>query len=63
MEAQKIILILDGEPVLLTVWTWGGIGSGTSITAFKQDINDMMNLLGGGYQLTEFDLSGYKKLK
>jgi hypothetical protein len=37
-------------------------GSGPSLTALKQDINAMMSELGGGYQLTEVDLSGFRAL-
>lgn len=52
-------LIIDGELVLLAVWTFGGGGSGTNIMLQKDAINSMMTTLGGGYQLTEIDLSGY----
>lgn len=45
--------------VLLTVWTYGGPGSGTSVRAHKAQINTMMTQLGGGYQLTEVDLSAW----
>ena len=62
-SGNPAFLFLGGEPVLLTVWEKGNGGSGAFVTAFKQDINDMMNQLGGGYQLTEFDLTVYKKLK
>lgn len=52
-------LIIDGGLVLLTVWTFGGAGAGTSVTAYKAQINTLMAQLGSGYQLTEIDLSGY----
>ena len=52
-------LLLDGKLVLLTVWTDGGPGAGSSVTALKDDINQLMSDLGGGYQLTEIDLSGF----
>jgi len=46
--------------VLLTMWTGSQNGGyGTSIAAFKAEINAAMTALGGGYQLTEVDLSGY----
>ena len=38
-------------------------GYGTSVTAFKRDINTLMlDLDPGGYQLTEIDLSVFGKL-
>lgn len=51
---------IDGSLVLLTVWTGaenGGVG--TSLAAYRTEINDAMTTLGGGYQLTEVDLSGF----
>lgn len=52
-------LIINGTLVILTVWTYQGAGLGTSIVAQKTDINTMMSTLGGGYSLTEIDLSGF----
>lgn len=51
--------IINGELVLLTVATSGGAGSGTSVTKFIADINTMMTQLGGGYQLTQIDISSF----
>ena len=51
-------LIINGTLVLLTVWTFGGAGSGTNILSEKTAINTMMSTLGGGYSLTEVSLSG-----
>lgn len=53
-------MVVDGELVLLTVATHSG--GGTEIQAFTDDINTMMTTLGGGYQLTEIDLSKYAKV-
>jgi len=50
---------INNQLVILTVWTYGGAGSGTSIRYHKTAINAMMTALGGGYQLTEVDLSGF----
>ena len=58
-SGNPVFIILSGEPVLLTVWTSGGAGSGSSIVAFKNEINQVMLELGGGYQLTPIDLSGF----
>jgi hypothetical protein len=56
--------LLSGEPIRLTVWTHGyPTDSGTAISAFKLDINNMMLELGGGYQLTEYDMSGFRKIR
>lgn len=52
-------IIINNEPVLLTVWTSGGPGGGTAIANQKTAINSMMTSLGGGYQLTEIDLSTF----
>lgn len=53
-------LVVDGKLVLLTVWTGGGAGSGTSVQGQRSAINAMMTSLGGGYNtLTDADLSDY----
>lgn len=51
--------IIGNELVLLNVWTGGGAGSGTWLVPQKAAINAMMKELGGGYQLTDIDLSGF----
>ena len=51
--------ILDSEAVLLTVVSVGNAGAGTSVAAFRDDINAAMTSLGGGYQLTTMDLSSF----
>lgn len=64
-SGNPAFLIIDNELVLLTVWTFGGAGSGTSITYFKDDINSMIQScdalasVSTGYTLTEIDLSSY----
>lgn len=60
-SGQPAFLIINDELVLLTVWTFGGGGSGTSIVRNKDAINALMTSLGGGYQLTEVDLSGFNR--
>lgn len=51
---------INGDLVLLTVWTGASFGGyGTSVAAFRTEINAAMTTLGGGYQLTEVDLSGF----
>jgi hypothetical protein len=56
-SGNPAFLIIDGELVIITVWTFGGSGGGTSILYHKDAINTMMTTLGGGYSLTEIDLS------
>ena len=58
-SGNPAFLIINGELVILTVWTYGGAGSGTNILAHKTAINTMMSTLGGGYSLTEIDLSSF----
>jgi hypothetical protein len=58
-SGNPAFLIINDQLVLLTVWTYGGAGSGTFVTQQISIINDMMTELGGGYQLTEIDLSGF----
>lgn len=57
-SGNPAFLIINGELVIITVWTYGGSGAGTSIAYHKNAINTMMNTLGGGYSLTEVSLSG-----
>ncbi len=58
-SGNPVFLVISGMPVLLTVWTGPGAGNGTSIVALKDDINSIMIELGGGYQLTPINLSGF----
>jgi hypothetical protein len=56
------------ELVLLNVWTFGGAGSGASVYENKAEINQIMTDLETqkgikhGYQLTEYDFSGFQAL-
>jgi len=61
-SGNPAFLIMDGQLVLLAVWTYGEAGAGSSVTEFKADLNQLMTDLGGGYQLTEIDLSGFSSL-
>lgn len=52
--------IINGKLVILTVWTGASFGGyGTSVAAFRDEVNAAMTTLGGGYQLTPVDLSPY----
>jgi len=59
-SGNPCFLFINNQPVILTVWT--GYGAGTSIHSYKEDINLLMNQLGGGYQLEEIDFSCFNPL-
>ena len=61
-SGNPAFIILNNEIILLTVWSRGEYGIGGSITAFKEDINQLMLEVGGTEQLEEFDLSIYDSL-
>ena len=58
-SGNPCFFIVDNELVFLFVFTFGGAGAGTSIQYHHDDVNQIMRSLGGGYQLTEIDLSKY----
>lgn len=53
-------MIVGNQLVLLSVWTFGGAGGGTSVVSFRTALQAAMTTLGGGYTtLTNVDLSSY----
>lgn len=58
-SGNPAFLIINDELVIITTWTFGGAGSGPNIAANITGINAIMTSLGGGYQLTEVDLTGF----
>ena len=58
-SGQPAFIILNGQLVLLTVWTSGGGGAGYFVTEYLSQINSVMAALGGGYSLTPVDLSPF----
>jgi len=58
-SGNPAFLIVNNQLVLLTVWTGGGAGSGSSVRYHRDEINAIMTTLGGGYQLTSVDLSSF----
>lgn len=58
-SGNPCFLVVSGGPVLLGVFTGGGPGSGLSIAYHATAVNSAMTTLGGGYQLTAVDLSGF----
>jgi hypothetical protein len=61
-------LVVNSQLILTNVWTYGGPGSGTSITNEKVFINTLIGELDAevgmptGYSIQEFDFSPYKRL-
>ncbi len=60
-SSNPAFLIIQDQLVLLTTWTNGGAGSGTSTNYHKAAINTMMAGLGSAYQLTEIDLGEFTR--
>jgi hypothetical protein len=64
-SGNPVFYILNGELVLMTVWTGGGGGSGSLIANYISTVNQMIadaDTKAGvstGYTLTEADLSGF----
>lgn len=58
-SGNPAFLIINDELVLITCWTFGGAGAGSNIANLHSEINSAMTSLGGGYTLTEADLSGF----
>lgn len=58
-SGNPAFLIIDGELVLFTVWTFGGAGSGPNIAANITAINEKLTDLGSAYSVTEVVLTGY----
>lgn len=52
-------LVINGQMVLLCALYSGGGGSGPFLTAYHTEINTALTSLGGGYQLTDANLSGF----
>lgn len=52
-------MIVNNAMVLLCTWYGGGGGSGPFITHHRAAINAAMSTLGGGYTLTDADLSAF----
>ena len=59
-SGNPAFLIIDNEPVLLCVWTFGGNGAGTFVTNHISTINYLMSMLGDSYQLTEISLASFE---
>lgn len=58
-SGNPVFMIVNGEIVLLTLWSTGGGGQGTSHHKFIPETNAAMASLGGGYQLETVSLSPF----
>jgi hypothetical protein len=58
-SGSPCFFIVNNAMVLLTTWYSGGGGAGPFITAYRTQINAAMAALGGGYTLTDVNLSGF----
>lgn len=58
-SGSPICFIINNSLVILGTVTYSGPGTGTATQIFKNDINTIMTSLGGGYQLSEVDLSAF----
>lgn len=58
-SSNPAFLIVNNSLVLLCTWTFGGAGSGPNYEYQSALINAGMTTLGGGYQLTVADFSGF----
>lgn len=58
-SGNPTFLVVAGQPVLLGVFRTGGAGGGSFISYYTTEVNAAMTSLGGGYQLTPVDLSGF----
>jgi hypothetical protein len=58
-SSNPACLIVNGKLVVLTCWTYGGAGSGTSVVDKRAAVDALMTSLGGGYTTTAVDLSGF----
>ena len=67
-SGNPAFIIVDGELVLMTVWTWGGAGGGTAVADYISDINGMISTadtqagISTNYTVTEADFSTFPKV-
>ncbi len=58
-SSNPVFILVGGNLVLMTQWTFGGAGSGSADWQLITAINTVMTSLGGGYQITVPDWSSY----
>lgn len=58
-SGSPCFMVINDKMVILCCWLGGAGGSGPSVTNYRTEINAAMTSLGGGYSLTDADLSGF----
>lgn len=58
-SGNPAFIIINNEPILLTVWTYRADGMGTFVSSWYTAINTAMTGLGGGYTLTAANITGF----
>ena len=63
-SGSPAFFLLSGQPILIGTATYGGATSMqcSFLGTQTQTINSMMTALGGGYQLSTFNISGYQSV-
>ncbi len=58
-SSQPAFALINGEAVLLTVWTHGGAGAGPPLHALHGEINSALSEVGSAYQIEVVNLTGF----
>jgi len=67
-SGNPAFIIVDGELVLMTVWTYGGAGGGTAVADYISDLNTMIATadtqagVSTNYTVTEADFSTFPQI-
>ena len=67
-SGNPAFIIVDGELVLMTVWTYGGAGGGTAVANYISGINTMIATadtqagVSTNYTVTEADFSTFPQI-
>lgn len=60
-SGQPVFLVINGQLVIVTVWSSAFAGGAGNFIYDADSINAAMTTLGGGYKLTPIDLSGFTR--
>ena len=58
-SGSPTLMIINGHPVVLLVYFFGGPGAGPNLSYYTTEINAAMASLGGGYTVTQVNLAGF----
>jgi hypothetical protein len=56
-SSSPVFMICDNEPILINTISGGGGGGGIAVSAFQDDLNQLIAEMGSNYTLTEFNLN------